>query len=79
LQIPKTANLFFKSYEEMWVLKVFTRDMSDALKWPFHDKLAGCCHLYGQDLGSHKVVDAKTWQRRGAEDWNLLANDDWLE
>lgn len=78
IQIPITAGLFFKDNTELWVLKVSASDMGDALKWPFTNELAGCCHLYGQDLGSGNVVDAKRWRRNDDEEWGTILVDPWL-
>lgn len=73
-QIPITADLFFKSNDSLWVLKIDSAKSEEKgrLTWAPTD---GCVHLYGEKagtwarLGEGTVVGTKQYNRTSEQKW----------
>ena len=78
-QVPRVADLFFSSNDELNILKVAYDKIGDNVRWespPDSDELFP--HLYG-DLWSRDVESVRTFHK-GEGSWNdALHKDLWFE
>ncbi|KAI1081261.1 hypothetical protein F5B20DRAFT_537565 [Whalleya microplaca] len=75
-QIPITADLFFKDYTSLWILKIrFAEKFHASTSWD----IPGCPHLYG-NFGAGDVEDVKEFSRSEGESWKEAAKKEssWL-
>jgi len=77
-QTPDTAGRFYSTANTLWLLKIPLKDIESGVKW--EQTSSGCfAHLYGNDLGSGEVEEAKECNRSGGETWtDVLGEDSWL-
>ncbi|KAK0728429.1 hypothetical protein B0T26DRAFT_738776 [Lasiosphaeria miniovina] len=81
-QIPITADLFFTSTPEFWILKLRLANFAPAsVKWDETPGTNGCPHLYG-NFGAADIVGARRFARGpDGQSWRdtLQAEAAWLE
>ncbi|KAK4505552.1 hypothetical protein PRZ48_003515 [Zasmidium cellare] len=71
-QTPVTANLFFKDFTKLWILKLRVKDLDGEVKFP--EELPGCPHVHDSKLGLGKrnVETVIVVERDEKADWGSV-------
>ncbi|KAL3427560.1 hypothetical protein PVAG01_01069 [Phlyctema vagabunda] len=91
-QIPITTGLYFSAANEIWVLKLSTKALTEEGGRVIWEGPEGCIHIYLDEktaggesqlpaLGSGNVTSVKKYERKNDEDWkSVFARDtQWLK
>ena len=74
-EIPITAGLFFKDFQEIWVVKLRLARFAEQTNWD----VPGCPHLYG-NFGIQDVDSSQKFERPDGKEWGeILSASTWLE
>ncbi|KAH7326096.1 hypothetical protein B0I35DRAFT_474790 [Stachybotrys elegans] len=76
-QVPQTADLFFTSASELWIMKLELAKWGPAIKWEGEGD--GFPHLYG-NFGKDDVLSVEKFEREEGKEWSVaMTTSSWLE